>query len=110
MEIILTDENFEKEINSADKPVLVDFFATWCEPCTILAPILEKLAEHFKEKIVLVKANIDEAPRAAQKFGVEKIPTVMLFKNGKPISGFVGLVPENSIKEWLENLLEKNTK
>jgi len=110
MEIILTDENFEKEINSADKPVLVDFFATWCEPCAMLAPVLEKIAGQFKEKIVLMKANLDDSPRAAQKFGVEKIPTVILFKNGKPVNGFVGLVPENSIKEWLENILEKNTK
>jgi thioredoxin 1 len=102
----LTDENFEKEINSADKLVLVDFFATWCEPCSMLAPILEKVAEQFKEKIVLVKANLDNIPLAAQKFEVEKIPTVILFKNGKPISGFVGLAPENAIKQWLENILK----
>ncbi len=107
MEKILNDENFEKEIATSDKFIMVDFFATWCEPCSILAPILEKIAEEFKEKIVLMKANIDDSPLTAQKFGVEKIPTVMLFKNGKPVSGFVGLVPENSIKEWLENILEK---
>jgi thioredoxin len=105
MENILTDENFDKEINAQDKLVLVDFFATWCEPCTILGPILERVAEHFKEKIVLIKANVDSFPVAAQKYGAERIPAVILFKNGKPINGFVGLIPEKAIKEWLENIL-----
>jgi len=108
MEIILNDENFEKEINATDKFVLVDFFAIWCEPCSMLAPVLEKIAEQFKEKIVLMKANLDDSPLTAKKFGVEKIPTVILFKNGKPVNDFVGLVPENSIKEWLENIIENN--
>lgn len=106
METILTDENFDKEVSSKSELVLVDFFATWCEPCTMLAPILEKIAEQFKGRIVLMKANLDSNPLSAQKFNVEKIPTVVLFKNGKPISGFVGLAPENSIKEWLENALK----
>lgn len=98
----ITDENFEKEINATDKFVLVDFFATWCEPCSILGPVLEKVAEQFKDKVVLMKANLDDAPRAAQKFQVEKIPTVVLFKQGRPVNGFVGLVPENNIKDWLQ--------
>jgi thioredoxin 1 len=108
MEKILTDENFDKEINAPDKLVLVDFFAAWCEPCSILAPILEKVADSFKDKIILMKANLDNVPITAQKFGVEKIPTIILFKNGKPINGFVGLLPENSIKEWLENIIKDN--
>jgi len=103
MNTILTDENFDKEIASTDKLVLVDFFATWCEPCSMLAPILEKVAEELKEKIILMKANLDEVPKTAGKFGVEKIPTVILFKNGKAISGFVGLAPEANIKEWIKN-------
>jgi thioredoxin len=108
MATILTDENFEKEIISTKKLVLVDFFATWCEPCSILAPILEKVAEDLKETIVLMKANLDQAQQTAGKFGVEKIPTVVLFKDGKPISGFVGVVPETSIKEWIENVIKEN--
>ena len=103
MTTLLTDENFEKEVSNSDKLVLVDFFATWCEPCTMLAPILEKVAEDLKDKIILLKANLDDIPKTAGKFGVEKIPTVILFKSGKPISGFVGLSSEQSIKEWLEN-------
>jgi len=99
----LNDENFEKEVASSDKLVLVDFFADWCEPCKMLAPVLEKVAEDLKEKIILLKANLDDIPKTAGKFGVEKIPTVILFKNGKAISGFVGLATEQSIKEWIEN-------
>jgi len=102
----ITDENFDKEISASGKPVLVDFFATWCEPCNVLGPILEKVAEHFKGRIILVKANVDKFPKAAQKFNVDRIPNVVLFKNGKPANGFVGLIPEQAIKEWLENALK----
>ncbi|MCX6718526.1 MAG: thioredoxin [Candidatus Staskawiczbacteria bacterium] len=108
MKTILKDEEFEKEINSTGKFVLVDFFATWCGPCQVLGPILEKLSESFEGKIVFAKADVDNVPKTAQKFSVEKIPTVILFKEGKVVSGFVGLMPENSIKEWLENILTKN--
>ena len=113
----ITDENFEKETNSTDKFVLVDFFATWCEPCSVLGPILEKVVKEFpaqggpasggKDKITLIKANVDDVPQNAQKFGVEKIPMVVLLKNGKLISSFVGVVPENTIKEWLENAIKQ---
>ncbi len=109
MDVTLNDTNFEKEINLLDKLVLVDFFAVWCGPCTVLEPILERVAEQFKEKIVLMKANLDDIPMTAQKFGVERIPTVVLFKDGKPINGFVGLVPENSIVEWLKNIIENKS-
>jgi ferredoxin-thioredoxin reductase catalytic subunit len=68
----------------------------------MLAPILEKVAEEMKDKVILLKANLDEAPKTAEKFKVEKIPTVILFKNGQPISGFVGLAPEKAIREWIE--------
>ena len=68
MAIILTDENFDKEIQPADKLALVDFYATWCEPCSMLAPVLEKVATEFQDKIVLLKANVDETPINSQKF------------------------------------------
>ncbi|MEK7080714.1 MAG: thioredoxin [Patescibacteria group bacterium] len=103
MSIILTDENFENEIKKSNKPVLVDFFATWCEPCSVLAPILEKVAEEFKDKVILLKANLDNIPLTAQKFGIDRIPTVTLFKGGKPAGGFVGLRTEADIKEWLKD-------
>ena len=103
MEIILTDENFESEITKLEKPVLVDFFATWCEPCSVLAPILEKIAEEFKDKIVLLKANLDDIPQTAQKFGIDRIPTVIIFKGGKAASGFIGLKSEADTREWLKS-------
>ncbi len=104
----LTDQNFEKEIQNAKIPVLVDFFAPWCAPCFVLTPILEKLAKDLEGKIFLTKANLDDIPLAAQKFEIDRIPTVILFKNGKPVVGFIGLRPEIVIREWLENMLKEN--
>jgi ferredoxin-thioredoxin reductase catalytic chain len=106
MEKNLTDDNFEKEIKSADKLILVDFFATWCNPCFMLAPILDKIVDEFKEKVVLMKVDIDANPLIAQKFSIEQIPTVILFKNGKPVGGFVGLRTEEDIKDLLENVIK----
>lgn len=102
----LTDENFEKEIQNTKKLVLVDFYSNWCPPCQLLSPILEKLKKEFEEKISFTKIDLDSAPLTAQKFGITKIPTVILFKNGKPISQFIGLKSESEIKSWLKNLIE----
>ena len=102
----LSDQNFEKEISNVKKMVLVDFYASWCTPCHILSPILEKIAEDYREKIILAKVNLDYTPLTAQKYGVEKIPTVILFKDGKPVSRFVGVRPESIIREWLKESQE----
>jgi len=103
MAINLTDENFDKEINSTDKLVLVDFYADWCGPCRALSPVLDKVAAYLKNELILLKANLDNIPQTAGKFGVEKIPTVILFKHGKPVSGFVGLASEDAIKNWIKD-------
>ena len=109
--LTLTDENFEREISSLRGPVLVDFWAHWCSPCLALGPILEKLVNEYREKLILAKVNLDTAPRACQKYGIEQIPTVILFKEGKPISGFVGVRPEFEIRQWLEeNLINDGQK
>jgi thioredoxin 1 len=100
--IELSDKNFEKEISNSSKPVLVDFYTAWCPPCKILSPILEKLAEEFKDKIIFFKIDIDNNPIVSQKFGIESIPTVVLFKNGEVKDGFIGVRPEPMLKEWLE--------
>lgn len=110
MPIILNDDNFEKEIRKTDKMALVDFYATWCEPCSLLAPILEKLEKEFEEKIVLLKANVDDNRLNAQKFQVDRIPMVVLFKNGEPLSSFTGFRPESVLKEWLEKSIQENIK
>jgi len=105
-ELNLNDQNFEETIQTADKAVLVDFWAQWCEPCLMLSPILEKAAEQYNDKLILAKVNLDEAQLTAQKFGIEQIPTVMLFKKGKQISKFIGVNPESMIKNWLEENLK----
>lgn len=102
----LTPQNLSLKIEHSEKPVLIDFFASWCEPCKILGPILEKVADDYREKIIFFKVNIDEAPALTQKYGIEQIPTVILFKQGKPISGFVGLKDETEIKQWLNKALD----
>jgi len=103
--INLTDENFEKEIQKAEKPVLVDFWAEWCMPCFILGPILEKVAEEYNDKFIFAKVNVDSAPLISQKYGIKQIPTVILFNKGKSVSGFIGVKPEPVIKKWIEQNL-----
>lgn len=109
MEIELNDQNFEEEIKKAEKPILTDFWAPWCAPCNMLTPILEKLAKDYEDKLILAKVNLDEAKLIAQKFKIDRIPTVVLFKEGKPVSGFMGVRREEDIKEWLEKFLGEET-
>ena len=104
MELKLTDENFQKEIDNAKKPVLVDFFAQWCGPCQVLGPILEEISKE-NDNFILAKVDVDQAPQASQRFKVEKIPTVVLFKDKQPISGFVGMSTKEDIKNWINKLL-----
>jgi len=108
--ITLTDENFDETIRTSQKPVLVDFMALWCPPCSILKPILENLEKEFGEKVIFAKVNVDLAPKTCQKLGINPIPTVILFKEGKPISGFFGVRPEGEIRKWLEENLKNNEK
>ncbi len=108
-ELNLTDENFDEVLQNADKPVLVDFWATWCGPCVILGPILEKVAEDYKDKLILAKADLDAVPNIAQRLGVDRVPMVVLFKEGKPVSGFVGVRPEAVIREMLDKMLADNS-
>lgn len=105
MAMDINDSDFEKEVIEKSKtiPVLVDFWAPWCNPCLILKPVLEKLEEDFKEKFVLVKINVDSYQEVASKYGVMSVPFVKLFKDGKDIDGFVGAQPKEKIIEWLNS-------
>jgi len=104
--ISLTDQNFEQIVKEKNKPVLVDFFAEWCPPCKMLSPILEKLEKEYEEKIIFAKVNVDTSPQTAQKFSIDSIPVVILFKKGELAGTFIGLRSEEEIKTWLENLLK----
>ena len=86
-------------------PVLIDFWAEWCGPCRMLAPILDQLSEEMGAKIKIVKMNIDENPETPSKFGVRGIPTMLLFKEGKQIATKVGVQPKNVLQEWINSSL-----
>ncbi|MBN8828836.1 MAG: thioredoxin [Sphingobacteriia bacterium] len=98
----ISDENFDQEVLESNQPVLVDFWAEWCGPCRQLTPIIDSIAEEMKEKIKVVKVNIDNSPESPQKYGVRGIPTLMIFKDGKLLDTKVGALPKSSLVEWLE--------
>ncbi len=101
MEITLTDENFEQEVLESDKPVLVDFWATWCGPCMMLSPIIEEIAEEYSDFLKVGKVNVDEQPVTSLEYKVSSIPTLMLFKDGKVVKKSVGYMgKEDLIKEF----------
>ncbi len=97
MEITITTANFEKEVLQSDIPVLVDFWATWCGPCRMLAPVLEQIAKEYDGKLKVGKVNVDEEMGLAVKFRVESIPTLMLFKNGELVKKSLGFMEKDEI-------------
>lgn len=90
-EIKLTKQNFENEVSKSDKPVLVDFWATWCGPCRMIAPIISEIAEEANGRFKVGKVNVDEESELASMFRIMSIPTLMVFKDGKPVNTVVGL-------------------
>lgn len=96
--------NFQKDVLSSDKPVLVDFWAEWCGPCRTLGPILDEVASEIGEKATIVKVNVDENGELAQQYGIRGIPTMIFFKNGEAAKTLVGVQPKEEIKKSLEEL------
>ena len=101
--IYLSDDTFKKEVLESEKPVLVDFWASWCGPCLALTPIIDEIAETYSDKIKVCKLNVDENQKTAMEYGIKGIPTILFFKNGQVVEQSVGLVP----KDYLENLIKK---
>ena len=100
----VTDDNFNEEVieKSKELPVVVDFWAEWCQPCKMLKPVLEKLESEYDGDFILVKINVEQAQETSGKFNVTSIPAVKMFKNGEIIDEFTGSLPEASVKTWLD--------
>ncbi len=99
--ITITDENFNEEVLKSDKPVLIDFWATWCGPCKMIAPIVEELVDEYDGKAKIGKLDVDNNQQTAIKFGVRSIPTILIFKDGKLKETIIGAVPKGQIVQKL---------
>lgn len=101
----VSDQDFTEKVIEAERPVLVDFWAEWCGPCRMVAPVVEELAAEYDGKIDFTKLNVDLNPTVATTFGIRSIPTLLVFKGGKPVDQVIGAVPKAEIKKRLEAAL-----
>ncbi len=108
--IKVTDEEFDEKILNSDLPVVVDFWAPWCGPCKAVAPILDKLAEDYSDKVVIAKVNTDEDNQYAAQYGVQGIPTMIFFHEGKLVHRQVGALPEPIMRDLFEQFVNITTK
>jgi len=103
--IEVNDSNFEQVVLQAKTPVLVDLWAPWCAPCRMVAPVVEELASEYEGRVSFAKLNVDQNPRTASRYGIMSIPTLLIFKDGKPISNIVGFRPKAELKRSLDAAL-----
>ena len=101
----VTDGTFEDEVVKSTTPVLVDFWADWCAPCKMIAPIVEQLAEEFDGQVKFAKVDVDSNPKSAMNYGIRGIPTLLIFKGGKPVDQVVGAVPKSTLKQKLQEAI-----
>ncbi len=101
----LNDSNFENEVLKSELPVMVDFWAEWCAPCRIIAPLVEELANEFSGKIKVGKMDVDQNPQSSMNYGIRSIPTLLFFKDGKPVDQLLGAVPKGQIEEKIAALV-----
>jgi thioredoxin 1 len=101
----VTDATFEQEVLKAPRPVLVDFWAPWCGPCRMVAPIVEELAEEYDGKVNFVKLNTDDNPVTASGYGIRSIPTLLVFKGGQPVGQIVGFRPKSDLRQRLDAVI-----
>lgn len=104
-DVAFTDQNFQTQVLKSDKPVLVDFWAVWCGPCRMVSPIVEELAEEYKEKMLVGKLNVDENPEISGKYQIMSIPTLAFFKNGELVKTLIGALPKDQIKKAIDEVL-----
>jgi len=104
--VTLTEENFQQEVLESAKPVLVDFWAPWCSPCRAIAPTIEQLAEEFDAQAIVGKLNVDDHQQVAARYGIQSIPTLMIFRNGQVVDKIVGAVPKGVLAQRLTTLLQ----
>lgn len=103
--IVLTESNWQTEVINSDKPVIVDFWAPWCGPCRIIAPIVEELAMEMGDKVKFGKLNTDENPNIAMRYGIRAIPTIMLFKSGEVVDTRIGVQPKEALRQMINSHL-----
>ncbi len=101
----VTDSDFDKKVLTGDKPVLVDFWAAWCGPCKMMAPVLEEVSNESAEKLVVAKLDVDHNPATASRYGIMSIPTMIVFQNGKPIKQLVGYMPKAHLMSQLKGVI-----
>jgi len=101
----VTDASFKKEVLESELPVLVDFWAPWCGPCRMVAPVVEEISQQYEGKVLVVKLNTDENPTVASQYGIRSIPTLMIFKGGQRVDMVVGAVPKTTLANTLEKYL-----
>lgn len=104
--VAIDDSNFDKVVLQAKIPTLVDFWATWCGPCRMVAPVVDELSEEYDGRINFAKVDVDQNSQVASRYGVMSIPTLIIFKDGKPVSNLVGFRPKADLKKSLEAALE----
>ena len=103
--LAVTEQTFEEQVEKSAIPVLVDFWADWCMPCKIVAPIVDELAEEYDGRVAFTKIDVDSEPNIAMKFGIRSKPTLLVFKDGSPVDQVVGAVPKAVLKKRLESAL-----
>jgi thioredoxin 1 len=105
MEVHVSEGSFQEEVINSEMPVFVDFWAPWCMPCLMVAPILEELAKEYEGKIKVCKLNVDEVPSIASQYGIMAIPTMMIFKNGEVVEKIVGALPKSELEEVIKKVI-----
>jgi thioredoxin 1 len=103
----LTDTTFQQDIEAGTGLTLVDFWAPWCAPCRMVAPVVERLAERYEGRVKFAKLNVDDAPQTASAYGIASIPTIALFRDGEPVNGVLGAVPERILADMIDAELAK---